>query len=79
MNSDGSPRAKLALEVGTAPSADRKGANRFHVHVTTDATGNFRTAPLFPGKYAVRLNGARENLGEVEVKAKETTRFDRDG
>jgi hypothetical protein len=76
-NADGSPKAKLTLEVTTPPGPDGKGANRFHVHVATDAGGNFRTAPLFPGKYVVKLNGAREILGEVEVTAGTTTRFDR--
>ena len=73
----GAPRAKAALRmyIPVKPGV-RRGAFLFHAYATTDDRGEFRSPPLFPGRYFVEENaGDYPLLGEVVVEAGKTARI----
>ena len=71
---DGSPRTKapLRMYIPVKPG-ERRGPTLFHAYATTDERGEFRSPPLFPGKYFIEENASNYPLlGEVVVEAGKT-------
>jgi beta-lactamase regulating signal transducer with metallopeptidase domain len=77
LSTDGKPRAKAPIRMYIpAKPGVRRGASLFHAYATTDERGEFRSPPLFAGKYFVEEN-ARDYplLGEAVVEADKTLRM----
>lgn len=76
LDDNGQPRADLPLRIMLTAPGIRKGSTNFAAYATTDATGTFTSEPLFPGTYVIEENGLPYAvLGEVAVKANETTKL----
>ena len=70
------PRAKVNVRMLLTEPGDRTHSTKFIAYATTDDTGNFTSEPLYPGNYLIEENVVQYPvLGEVEVRANQTTKL----